>query len=104
VGSTAVVRLAAKPIIDLDVVIPRRSDLPSVVARLGGMGYEHRFQNRRWWVRLYEKGGKRHEMPTHHNLEEYGAAYIGSAGTGKDKHTALFRTVRGKTPQLTERR
>ena len=42
VGSTAVVGLAAKPIIDLDVVIPRRSDLPFVVARLGGLGYQHR--------------------------------------------------------------
>ncbi|MCH4554184.1 tyrosine-type recombinase/integrase, partial [Aestuariibaculum sp. L182] len=28
-------------------------------------------QNRRLWVRLHEKGGKRHEMPCHHNLEEY---------------------------------
>ena len=22
-----------------------------------------------WWVRLHEKGGKRHEMPAHHNLK-----------------------------------
>lgn len=43
------------------------------------------FQGRRWWVRLHEKGGKRHEMPAHHNLEEYLAAYIDSAGIGKDK-------------------
>src|ERR1700722_19638703 len=34
------------------------------------------FQTRRWWVRLHEKGGKRHEMPAHHNLELYVAAYI----------------------------
>jgi hypothetical protein len=26
-------------------------------------------QNRRLWVRLHEKGGKRHELPCHHNLE-----------------------------------
>jgi integrase/recombinase XerC len=26
-------------------------------------------QNCRLWVRLHEKGGKRHEMPCHHNLE-----------------------------------
>jgi integrase/recombinase XerC len=32
-------------------------------------------QNRRLWVRLHEKGGKRHEMP-HHNLEIYLQAYI----------------------------
>jgi integrase/recombinase XerC len=28
-------------------------------------------QNRRLWVRLHEKGDKRHEMPCHHNLEVY---------------------------------
>jgi hypothetical protein len=28
-------------------------------------------QDRRMWVRLREKGGKRHEMPCHHNLETY---------------------------------
>src|SRR6202049_1869043 len=33
-------------------------------------------QNRRLWVRLREKGGKRHEMPCHHNLETYLATTI----------------------------
>src|SRR3546814_13441171 len=37
-------------------------------------------QNRRLWVRLHEKGGKRHEMPCHHNLEEYLLAYIDGCG------------------------
>ena len=27
-------------------------------------------ERRRQWVRLREKGGKRHEMPCHHNLEK----------------------------------
>jgi integrase len=44
-------------------------------ARIGaalGMAVEDVFtQNRRLWVRLHEKGGKRHAMPCHHNLEEY---------------------------------
>jgi site-specific recombinase XerD len=62
------------------------------------------FQGRRWWVRLHEKGGKRHEMPAHHNLEEYMAAYIDAAGIAGGKGTPLFRTARGKTQQLTERR
>jgi site-specific recombinase XerD len=26
---------------------------------------------KRWWVRLHEKGGKRHEMPAHHKLEAF---------------------------------
>jgi site-specific recombinase XerD len=28
-------------------------------------------KGKRWWVRLHEKGGKRHEMPAHHTLEAY---------------------------------
>ena len=28
-------------------------------------------QGRRGWVRLHEKGGKEHEVPCHHNLEDY---------------------------------
>jgi hypothetical protein len=26
-------------------------------------------EGKRWWVRLHENGGKRHEMPAHHTLE-----------------------------------
>jgi site-specific recombinase XerC len=36
-------------------------------------------KGKRWWVRLHEKGGKRHEMPAHHNLEVYLDAYLASA-------------------------
>ncbi len=77
-------------------------------ARVGaaiGMNVEDwYFQNRRWWVRLHEKGGKRHEMPAHHNLEEYMTAYIEAAVLSEEKHTPLFRTARGKTKRLTEHR
>ena len=41
VGSTAVPGLAAKPIIDLDVVIPSAADLPQAIARLATLGYVH---------------------------------------------------------------
>ena len=41
-------------------------------------------KGKRWWVRLHEKGGKRHEMPAHHNLEAYLDAYIKAAGIGDD--------------------
>jgi hypothetical protein len=37
-------------------------------------------QGKRWWLRLHEKGGKRHEMPAHHTLEAYLDAYIDAAG------------------------
>jgi site-specific recombinase XerD len=59
-------------------------------------------QGRRTWVRLHEKGGKRHEMPCHHSLEEYLAAYIESAGIKADAKGYLFRTARGRTGELTE--
>ncbi|GII97594.1 GrpB family protein [Sinosporangium siamense] len=42
VGSTSVPGLAAKPIVDLDVVIASREDLAAVIERLRGLGYEHR--------------------------------------------------------------
>lgn len=41
VGSTSVVGLAAKPIIDLNVVVPTRGDLPEAVVRLASLGYVH---------------------------------------------------------------
>ena len=59
---------------------------------------------KRWWVRLYEKGGKRHEMPAHHNLEAYLDAYLQAAGILEAKKSPLFRSARGRTDALTESR
>jgi integrase len=58
-------------------------------------------QNRRLWVRLHEKGGKRHEMPCHHNLETYLHAYIDSCQLGSDPKGPLFRTIGRGTGRLT---
>ena len=41
VGSTAVPGLAAKPIIDIDVLLADAGRLPEVVARLAALGYAH---------------------------------------------------------------
>ena len=57
---------------------------------------------KRWWVRLHEKGGKRHEMPAHHNLEAYLDAYLHAAGILEAKKSPLFRSARGRTGALTE--
>ncbi len=57
-------------------------------------------QGRRTWVRLHEKGGKRHEMPCHHNLERYLQAYIEGAGLAGEDKAYLFRTARGRTGRL----
>jgi site-specific recombinase XerD len=59
-------------------------------------------QSRRTWVRLHEKGGKRHEMPCHHNLDEYLQAYVQGAGIEADLKGYLFRTALGRTSQLSE--
>lgn len=58
-------------------------------------------QGRRGWVRLHEKGGKEHEMPTHHNLDHYLEEYIAAAGISKERKEPLFRTSRGRTGELT---
>lgn len=42
VGSTAVPGLAAKPILDIDLVIAKRDQLPQVIQALGVLGYFHR--------------------------------------------------------------
>jgi GrpB-like predicted nucleotidyltransferase (UPF0157 family) len=41
VGSTAVPGLAAKPIIDLDVVVRGSRDVPEAIRRLATLGYRH---------------------------------------------------------------
>ena len=58
-------------------------------------------QDRRLWVRLREKGGKRHEMPCHHNLETYLEAYLAGTGLRNDPKGPLFRTIGRTTRQLT---
>lgn len=60
-------------------------------------------QKRRTWVRLHEKGGKRHEMPCHHNLESYLNVYLESAGIGDSPKTILFPTALGRTGLLSNR-
>jgi integrase/recombinase XerC len=52
-------------------------------------------------VRLREKGGKRHAMPCHHNLEKYLIAYLDGAELRGDPNGPLFRTIRRGTGKLT---
>lgn len=59
-------------------------------------------QNRRLWVRLHEKGGKRHEMPCHHNLDEYLHAYIDGCDLAGERKAPLFRTIGRGTGRLSQ--
>jgi site-specific recombinase XerC len=74
-------------------------------ARIGaalGMAVEDVYtQNRRLWVRRREKGGKRHAMPCHHNLEECLIAYLDGVGLRDDPKGPLFRTIGRGTGRLT---
>lgn len=42
VGSTAVPGLAAKPVIDIDLVVPAQEQVAHAIEALTGLGYEHR--------------------------------------------------------------
>jgi len=64
------------------------------ISAVVGLKLEDYYQNgKRWWIRLHEKGGKRHEVPSHHALEAYLDAYISAAGIGEEKKGPLFRTA-----------
>jgi site-specific recombinase XerD len=75
-------------------------------ARIGavvGMRVEDYYPaGKRWWLRLHEKGGKRHEMPVHHKLEQFLDEYLAAAGIRDAGKTPLFRSAAGKTGRLTE--
>jgi len=60
-------------------------------------------QQRRLWVRLREKGGKRHEMPCHHTLEAYLHDYLEQTGLRDEPKGPLFRTIARGTGQLSSR-
>ena len=71
-----------------------------VSAAVGMQVEDYYATGKRWWVRLHEKGGKRHELPCHHNLETYLDAYLQAAGLLEAKKTPLFRSARGRTGDL----
>lgn len=57
-------------------------------------------QGRRGWVRLHEKGGKEHEVPCHHTLEQLLDDYIAAAGIAGEPDSPLFRSTGRKTGQV----
>lgn len=74
------------------------------VSAVAGMKVQDYYRiGRRSWLRLHEKGGKFHELPAHHNAEEYVDAYITAAGIADQLTGPLFRTAHGRTGTLTTR-
>jgi site-specific recombinase XerD len=58
-------------------------------------------QGRRTWVRLHEKGGKRHEMPCHHLLDTYLNEFLDATNAPLGPKAYLFRSARGRRDELT---
>lgn len=56
---------------------------------------------KRYWIRLNEKGGKFHQVPVHHNAEQYLDEYIEAAGIKDQPKSPLFRTAQKKIRDLT---
>ena len=58
-------------------------------------------QGKRTWVRLHEKGGKRHDMPCHHTLDGYLEDFLKTRGV--DRKNWLFPSLAGRSGAFTER-
>ncbi len=68
------------------------------VSAVAGMKVKDVFvQERRFWLRLHEKGGKEHEMPCHHKLESYLAEWLEASGLKHEPDAPLFPTFRRGT-------
>lgn len=63
IGSTSVPGLAAKPIIDISVVVPSAAQVPLAIKRLGTLGYVHRGN---LGVEGREAFQSPRELPEHH--------------------------------------
>ena len=64
------------------------------VSAAAGMRRQDYFrQGTRGWLRLHEKGGKRHDVPAHHRAEEAVEAYLVAAGGIEDVKAPLFQSV-----------
>ncbi|OAN54867.1 tyrosine-type recombinase/integrase [Sphingobium sp. TCM1] len=59
-------------------------------------------QGRRLWLRLHEKGGKRHDMPCHHILEDYLLSYVEQCGLD-DPRGPLFCSIDRRMRRLSDR-
>jgi integrase len=84
----------------ISVMVYSFARISAVVA----MEIEDYFSNgKRRWVRLHEKGGKRHEMPAHHKLEQFLDEYLDVADIRNRGKSPLFRSTIRRTGILTDR-
>ena len=60
-------------------------------------------RSHRLWLRLLEKGGKVHDVPCHHTLDQYLTDYLENTGLGDRPKTPLFPTIDRFTKTLSDR-
>ena len=63
-----------------------------VSAAVGMRRQDYFRQGTRGWLRLHEKGGKRHDVPAHHRAEEAVEEYVAAAGL-EDARAPLFQSL-----------
>ena len=63
-----------------------------VSAAVGMRRQDYFRQGVRGWLRLHEKGGKRHDVPAHHRAEEAVETYVAAGGL-EDARAPLFQSV-----------
>ena len=73
-----------------------------VSAALGMRRQDYFQQGSRGWLRLHEKGGKRHDVPAHHRAAEALGAYLEAVGLEVGR-AALFQSVDRVGDRLTGR-
>ena len=104
----------------LDSIVEEKKELPQLrdraiigvmtytfarVSAVCGLNVGDYFQaGRRWKIRLHEKGGQRRTVPVHHKAKEYLDAYIEKAGVREERDAPLFRSLKGRTGELTGNR
>ena len=74
-----------------------------VSAVLGMRRQDYFQQGSRGWLRLHEKGGRRHDVPAHHRAAEALDAYVEGAGGLEDGREVLFQSVDRAGDRLTGR-
>lgn len=61
------------------------------------------YQGHRAYLRLHEKGGKEHEMPVHHKLQDYLESYLHATKMRDRGDEYLFQSASGRGHSLTGR-
>lgn len=89
IGSTSVPGLAAKPVIDMDIVVQHGADIPTIIAVLATFGYQHRGD---LGIAGREAFYAPKNLPTHH-------LYLGHRDAASIRNHLLVRDYLRQHPQ-----